>query len=1147
MELREWLDSNLIDYSLKHPCLEIKGFGKCLVAKTKRQQFHKDGFLHLEEEELNAFDDIKPDYVVYQFGNKWYYTDTGECDLKELKYVGQSITVMGIRNVPFVGIHGGYDLCNGSRIYSDWVKKAKFLGISTLGICEDNTLAGVVPFQQACEGAGLRSVIGQSVNVRGLDGDYPIKLYVKDRYDWEQLLIINKILTFDNDGFITEEQLLSCCKELIVVLTPHINLDIHYRLYSSIRNLYFQLDFTEWASQDKDREYLQNLQIYIQKYYSKLKPLLLSDAYYLDKHDQHIRRLLNQIGRVNFKNQSKHQYFKSIDDFFVEASELFPVNDRGLDKCYELIVESIENTINVFEEIDFKVLTGKFYLPKYQMTEKESVDHKTNEDLLYSFIEKGLQEKVISKGKPIKPYLERVEEEMRVIKKGGFIDYFLILADIYKYCDENGIWYGIGRGSAAGCLVSYLCDIVDVDPIKFDLIFERFLNEGRIGKSLPDIDCDFQSSQRPKIKTYIEEKYGHDYVTSIGTYGTFKLKNAVKDLGRQKGVPHTLANFITNFFPEPQQQTQQHLSDLVRYTLKNNFEPVREFFQKYPQVIDDLPLLLSQPKNSSIHPAGVVIVPKEYGTIYTQLPVKQQDGLLVSQWEGEYIDEAGFLKVDVLGISQLDKLANISRLIEESEGRRITFKDIPLDDFGVYGMFQQGYTEDVFQFGAAGLKAYCKQLHPDNIEDLIATVAVYRPGPIESGTHIKYIRRKNGDDEIIPPPNCGEITEKTFGLIVYQEQVMQIVQKLANFTLVEADDIRKALGKMKRGLVEGYRDTFMERVLKNGYDKDDMLSLWREMEGFAAYAFNRSHAACYAITGYYCQWFKVNYPLQFWTVSLQYSDDKQKPNRIAEIKNTTNIEISSVDINYSNKDFYMSKANNSIYWALPSIKYVGDSVVDSIIREREKGGQFFSLEEFVTRMKPYTGVNIRALCNLVICGAFDSIEGIKGRVYERYGLLKKLHEFKNRKDIGETYIHYKDYDKYQWMLLQKDLCGYGDIDFRKLADEVELTSSYSPYSSNNDVLSFSIEERNYTNVTVSGVVERLIERNSKKGKFGQLEIRDNTDLLYITIWNEHYSEHKEVLDKSKGRIVVITGHVQMDSYKNQNVVHTFKNSKIKVI
>lgn len=1158
-KLKDWVELNKLDCEFKPDnIVNVKGVGNFLLLQEKQKtEITKDSVVYEDKQDSEEFGFIidkneyclilsdkeyelagDVDYLLFLFGTKFYYSDTiSDPKLIEFKYLGKAKTLMTQQDYPFIGIHGGYDLCNGSRTYSDWIKKSKFLGISTLGISEENTLAGVIAFQDACKKHKLRSIVGESVRVQNPQGKiYTIKLYCENKEDgWRNLLEINTYINVWSKGVILEEDLFKFTKGLICILTSHISLEHTFKKYSEhFSKLYFQFDLTEWDSQEKDEEWCLNTQEYLTHYLDILPPVLVNDAYYLDKQDSHIRRSLGIIGHSNFRNHSDTLFFKSIDDYFEESLDMF----RDDEWTSTFLEYCIENTIEVFKDIDFQVITGKFYLPQYQMTEEESKLYKSNEDLLWNYIGQGWNKVIGHTTIDLDEYSSRVDKEFDVIKRGGFVDYFLILADIYRFCRENDIWYGVGRGSAAGCLIAYLCDITLIDPLKYGLLFERFLNEGRIGNSLPDIDSDFQGERREEVKRYIEFKYGKDYVMSIGTYGTFKLKNSFKDLTRVEGFDSSVTNYVTAFFPEPQQQQTQAYWEIFKSASK--FKPIYDFIQKNSTTIEKIPLLLNQPKNSSIHAAGMVIVPKEYGTVYQQLPVKDQDGQLVSEWEGYYIDEAGFLKMDILGIKQLDKFAAINKLISSQVGKDVRFKDINLDDQEVYQLFREGYNEDVFQFGAAGLKAYCKELQPDDIEDLIAVVAVYRPGPIESGTHKKYIKRKNGYESAESDPGCEDITSNTFGLIVYQEQTIQICQHLGGFSLVEGDDVRRALGKMKREVIEPYKDLFLERSTAKGYTLSSMQELWDKMEAFALYAFNRSHAACYAITGYYSQWYKVHYPLQFWTVSLQYADEKDKESRVSEIRNTSEIEVSPVDINLSDLTFKGDVETNSIYWALPSVKWVGDKVVESILSERSTNGQFFSLEEFYERMKKYSGINVRAISHLIISGAFDKVEKVK-LITDRYNLIEKFYKFIGREKEGvEKYSELKAWSEYQWTLKQKELTGFGVFNFKKIVHQSSLVGKINKYQENNLLL---VSEDLNKEVLVCGLVTQVIERNSKKGKFGQLEVRDNTDVIYVTLWNEAWEPVKEQL-KTINKIVVLSGNIEYDNYKNQNAIRSTNQTKV---
>ena len=1427
--LKGWCETHLLDCIIEENILTLKDVGKFLILEPKYYFSFKEIHKEITEQEYNvAGDDERSieiinsdyelilsereyeqagdiDYLLFEFGRDWFYSDTiARPKLTPFKYLGKAKQEFDEINFYNLGIHGGYDLCNGSRIYKDWVKKGKFLGTKVLGLAEENTLSGVIPFQSACKSGEITSIIGESIKVMFPDGNLIfIKSYVKNREGWVNLLKIHKTLKVDNQNFIDFEDLLKHdLSNLIFVINSEVKIQYFLDTKDIIPELYYSIETTEWDNQEKDEEFLKNLGDYLQNFREVIKPVIICDSFYLERREASARKILGQINNVGYRNNSNDQHFKSIDEVFQDFIKIS--NDLG--SMFEFISSTIEFTYSLFKDIDFKVLTGEFYLPKYV---DENGSSSQNELLLLDYIEKGLEEKVVAKGLDFDKYLSRVEYELEIIKKGGFVDYFLILADLYNYCREQGIWYGVGRGSAAGCLISYLCNIVSIDPLEYNLLFERFLNPGRIGKSLPDIDCDFQGTRRDEIKRYLETKYGRDQVISIGTYGTFKLKNAIKDLARLSGVESSYMNYVTAFFPEPERQTPQYYYEVFEQACKQKV--VKEFVTKYPRVVEQLQLILSQPKNNSIHAAGMVILPKEFGTSYEQLPVKKQDGLLVSEWEGHYIDDAGFLKVDILGIAQLDKFAKIAELIKLQLGEDVTFNDVVLDEEEVLQLFKDGSTEDVFQFGASGLKAYCKQLQPDTIEDLIATVALYRPGPMESGSHMKYIKRKNNEERVEADPGCDEITSSTYGLIVYQEQVMQICQKVANFSLTEADDIRKALGKMKPEIVKGYRDTFLERTEKNGYIKEQMEALWAKMEAFAAYAFNRcisgdetfyrashnksgkstfrptigemykikndvnyakktnhyylhesynyngyghafslnenqrlvknkikdirfigikpiyrttldngktidttinhkfptsngekklediniendllfynlgyeqnvfgkhffkegnnfpkegqqgfqkrdtvftrfveiekeiklkynscqicnkencrlelhhidgdysntditnyqllcsschkkeeykngrvkmgekglltslvkiksieylkddevydvemehphhtfttnnnivtsnSHAACYAITGYYSQWFKQHYPLQFWTVSLQFSGDKEIVGRVVEIQKNSPIQVRPIDINLSHVEFKGDLETNSIYWSLNSVKWVGEKLVDSILEERAKG-DFYSLEEFVLRVKGYPGVNKRAISHLIICGAFDLIEKIKN-IKERYQLLESFYTFTDT-EFKEEYLPMSSWREHEWVLKQKSLSGFGVVDFKKIIHQsTQFAGKINKFKENSEILDF--DNSDSESVLVSGVVSNSpIERKSKNGPFCQLQIFDNKDIIYITVWPDIYARYQEELKKCEGKIIIFWGRVEWDSYKQQYSIKSDKHSKLEII
>lgn len=681
------------------------------------------------------------------------------------------------------------------------------------------------------------------------------------------------------------------------------------------------------------------------------------------------------------------------------------------------------------------------------------------------------------------------------------------------------------------------------------------------GGSLPDVDNDIQGSRRDEVKRYIEERYGENYVAGIGTYGTFKVRAALKDMIREIGGDSKEANYISAMI-----RAEDQFFDLFQKALDVNVNTrLYNFIKRHSYQINQIPYIFQQPKTQSIHAAGVIIVPKDNDVIQRQLPVKKMDGVVITEWEGNQIEEAGFLKVDILGIKQLDKFDEIIRLVKQNYNKTIILNEIPLNEKGVYTFFQQGFNEDVFQFGGGGLKNYCKELLPDNIEDLIATVALYRPGPMEIGAHQRYAQIKNGMKSPSYYYGLEEITKPTHSQIVYQEQIMRIVQELGGFSLVEADDIRKAMGKKIPEVMAKYKQQFIDGAVQRGCPETEALQIWMDMEGFAGYAFNRSHATCYGITGYYSQWLKYSYPLEFWLISLKYSSDKEIQDRIAEIHHIAEgIQIQGPDINKSKQDYFGDTESQTIYWALSSIKYVGATALQHIMELREKSS-FYDFDDFIqtlntfkeerrAQLQPgermYSPLNRRSICYLIIAGAFDKIEKIespKGRaeILKKYFCslhpelnndpdMKDKDKWKSRMGVYYDLIDFKE--DHKWIMEQRKICGFGSIDFITLLKNTRYRNR-GLFATNSEILELNLQTENQQAI-VSGVVEDIIQRKSKNGPFVQVKIHDGVSELYLTIWNDIYQPSIIDIDNSKGKILFMNGEIKYDNYKNQNTIHS---------
>lgn len=1137
MDLNEWIESNSLQAKIidnNKGCV-IPGFGTFLIVSHKNGKLFDDQFnVLLDDIEYKLFS--KYDYLLFSFGQRWYYSPKEQIELNIFKYIGAAN--LEIPCSSFIGVHGGYELLNGSRLYSDWCKKAKFLGISKLGIAEKNTLAGAFAFQQACKDNDIKPIFGQTTTVARNDkgeGQYDIKLYVVNETGWGNLLQINKHQNVINNGFIVEKDLFNYKHGLVCVIDTTFDYSKIAKFHKVFQDLYFQFDPIEWESDEHDKMHLLKLKEYIENYSDTVEPILINDAYYLDKEDAVIKPLLNTIGHVKFQHRSLDQYFKSVDQVYIDFCKLFKEGDERL---YSLIERAITNLEQVTDFCNFSIQTGR-YLPEYKMTVQEKKQHPTSTDLFLSLIEKNFQTKIVESNLDVDRYWERVVKEIEVIMEGGFVDYFLILWDIMRFCKDRGILTGTGRGSAGGSLIAMLLDITKIDPIKYNLLFERFLNEARIKESSPDIDSDIMGTRRDEVKHYLEERYGKDNVCSIGTYSTLKIKAALKDIGRVKGIPPVTANYISAMLDS----AEASWSDIFKEACEK--PQLKKFLQDNFEVINAVPLCMNQPKAASIHAAGFIITPDNKDgnpmTIDKWIPVKLMDGMLVSEWEGPQLEKFGLLKEDLLGLKQLDKFDQIFKLVKENKGIDIDLEKVPLDDQQVYYLFKRGYNQDLFHFGSMGLTQYSREVQPDNIDELIAMIALYRPGAMDSGAHKKYVQIKFGRKEADYHWGTKEITKETFGLLVYQEQLIKLVQEIGGFSLAESDIIRRAIGKKKMDLILQYKDQFIQGAITNGCPKDEAVSLWETIEANANYGFNKSHSVAYALTGYYCQWLKVHHPLEYWTVSLQHADDKEIPSRINEInKINEEIQVAPPDINKSQEIFSSDPSTFKIYWSITKIKQVGPVAVQTIIEERNKNGQFFSLNEFYERV-PKNKVNKATLLNLILAGSFDEVEGV-GHISDRFDLLKTWSGLTGS-DIPEEFNEENIKKEHFWVLQQRALTGLSYLQFDKLLNQTSLK-----HWTLTEVAEIFDEGKIGDIVILGGILQQVIQKKSKRGPFCHCIFESNSELWEATFWNETWqSLSLKYFEQHVGKIMFITGKITFDGWRNYNVIHSTNDTQIEII
>ena len=666
------------------------------------------------------------------------------------------------------------------------------------------------------------------------------------------------------------------------------------------------------------------------------------------------------------------------------------------------------------------------------------------------------------------------------------------------------------------------------------------------GDQLPDIDIDFPANYRDVVKNYIKDKYGYSYTCSIGTYTRMKLKTCIKDFGKAIGLSFDYTNKLTKDIDD---QIEYTWGDLFEYASKSKI--LYKFVQENPELVHLTKYALLQPKAESVHPSAVVIVPKsdekgEEKDLFSWLPVKEIDGILVSEWEGKYIDKSGFLKEDILGLSQLDKFSNILSLIKKDYNKNINVNEIPLDDADVYRYFKRGWNEDVFQFGTTGLMNYCRQVKPDNINDLIAMNALFRPGPMDINAHQDFADIKAGKKKPSYDFGMEEITKETYSLYVYQEQIMKAAI-VGGISQVNSDNMRTAIKKKKIDVLNSFGSSFKtgysELVKNHGIKNPDEYAskVWDKLLAFSGYGFNKSHAAAYTIMSYWSQWFKVYYPLEFWTTSLQFAKESEVPYRLAELKKTgVEIEIRPPDINFSECTFTCDSSEQRIFFALNKIKGIGDVAVSNIVSTRKEGGQFYSLEEFVSRVP--SKVNKTVIKCLIIAGAFDLVEKIENQ-RDRYKLLKQYLDSKGD-DMPECYSSEDCKTNAFWIIEQKRLTGYGEVDYETMIRESIPNKRLLKLYINDSMF---LSARDNTEASIAGKLIYYQTKEIKSGTMCICNIDCNNTIIPIVMWPDAYNNIPEPIEDLKDMIIVISGVINKDKFKGVKTLYCNSNSKLYVL
>ena len=666
--------------------------------------------------------------------------------------------------------------------------------------------------------------------------------------------------------------------------------------------------------------------------------------------------------------------------------------------------------------------------------------------------------------------------------------------------------------------------------------------------SMPDVDADFPVAFRDTVKEYMSKRYGVNHVCSVGTYTRMKLKTCLKDFGKVMGVPFAVMNKLTKDIDD---QIEYTWGDLFNYAATSR--ELFRFVQDHPELVHMTKYALTQCKTSSIHPSAVIVVPQEDEDgnpidLFGWMPMKKMGDVLVSEWEGKYVDKSGFLKEDILGLNQLDKFSSIIKLIAKNRREQIDVNTIPFNDEEVYRYFQRGWCEDVFQFGAMGLMNYCREAKPQSLDDLIAMTALFRPGPMDVKAHETFVDIKNGRKKPKFDPGMEDITRDTYSLYTYQEQIMKAMV-VGGLTPIESDECRTyikkknhtALAKFKEKFVNGYSNLIKSKGVAEKRAVEQASEVWEKMLAFASYGFNKSHAVAYTMMSYWSQWFKVNYPLEFWTTSLQYaSKEADIPYRLVEMKKTgVDIEVRPPDINFSGDTFTCDPETNRIFFSLGKVKGVGDRALTLLKQMKAEHGEVFSFEDFITSVP--TGVNRTVVLRLITAGAFDLVEGVRNP-RQRLHIVKQYLE-RRGEELPEEFATPDAHTNAWWVFKQREITGYGEVDYTRMLNEYGLGKRMVRLY----VTAPEFEKKNEGDeVCIVGRVNNVFERQTKRGDtYGVLQVEINSLIVQVTLWADFWKYQPETEATLLNRVVAVSGRVNF--FAGKKVIQSCPSTRLEIL
>lgn len=945
-------------------------------------------------------------------------------------------------------VHTEFSLLDGSCKIKEIVARAKELGMDSLAITDHGVMYGVIDFYKAAKEVGIKPIIGCEVYVAPGSRFNKEAGQSEDKYHHLVLLAENNegyanLMKIVSKGFIdgfyykprVDYEVLEQYHEGIIALSACLAGEVQKYLargfYEEGKKAALKYQdifgkgnyFLELQDHGIPEQKMVNNSLLRMSRELDIELVATNDVHYINAEDAvaHDILLCIQTGKkVSDEDRMRYEggqfYLKSED----EMRQLFP---------YAL--QALENTHKIAERCNVEIEFGVTKLPRYDVPEGY-----TSWEYLNYLCTKGLNEKYPDDDGTLR---ERLDYELGIINKMGYVDYFLIVWDFINYAKSNDIMVGPGRGSAAGSIVSYCLGITDIDPIKYDLLFERFLNPERV--SMPDIDVDFCYERRQEVIDYVVRKYGKDRVVQIVTFGTLAARNVIRDVGRVLDLPYAVVDEVAKMIPKDIGITIQKALDQ-----SEDFRKLYNSNEEVKNLINMAKRLEGLPRHTSMHAAGVVISQK---SVDEYVPLSRaSDGSVTTQYIMTTLEELGLLKMDFLGLRTLTVIQNAVKYAEKSTGGKIDINKIDYNDKNVLDYIGTGKTDGIFQLESSGMKNFMKELKPQSLEDIIAGISLYRPGPMDFIP--KYLDGKNNPDNITYDcPQLEKILKPTYGCIVYQEQVMQIVRELAGYTLGRSDLVRRAMSKKKQSVMEKEKKNFVygnpeENVkgcIANGIDEQIAIKIYNDMMDFAKYAFNKSHAAAYAVVSYQTAFLKYYYPVEYMAALMtSVIENSTKVSEYIVTSRSMGIKLLPPDINEGESGF--SVKNNSIVYGLSAIKSIGKSVIDTIVEERELNGKYTSLKNFIERLSGKE-VNKRTVENFIKAGAFDSLDGNRRQLMTVYSrIIDSVNEEKKKSITGQMSLFdlVSDEDKADYEIRMPDLEEYSKEE--KLAFEKEVLGVY---------------------------------------------------------------------------------------------------------